>query len=79
MFYSSHEIWTQYGLKNIHINLLSKPEFRENIQGDSCAFLNVLNEFLPTFLNFCLTLVKYGANISCVEYVFVTSISGNDW
>ena len=79
MFYSSHEIWKQYGSKNVHINLLSKPEFRENIQSDSCAFLKVSNEFLSYFPQFSLILVKLGANVRCVEYLLVTFISGNDW
>jgi len=47
-----HEIWTQYGSKDIHINLLNKSEFRENIQGESCALLKVLNEFLSYFSQF---------------------------
>lgn len=52
MFYSSHEIWIQYGSKNMYINLLSKPEFRENLRGDSCTLLKALNEFLSYFSPF---------------------------
>jgi hypothetical protein len=52
MFYIFHKTWIKFGTENVHINLLSKSEFRENIHSDSYALFKGLNEFLSVLSTF---------------------------